>query len=164
VPKAFVEPFRGKTLCAQACGDLLLIVHGESTPAEAEWAEMLAFTRGQRARALLVITPKNCRGPTATQRSAAAATWEGLGYRAPMVMITDSRLSRGMMTAVRWLTKQSATAYAPEQFGRACEQLGLDEAACASVRTEAFALARHLHVEHELSYLDPAGGERSVAV
>jgi hypothetical protein len=143
---------------------LLIIVHGAARPADTDWTEMLALTRKARPRALLVVTPKSCPGPTATQRSAAAATWGGLGYRAPMIMLTESRLLRGMMTAVQWLTTQSATAYAPEQVGRACEDLGLDEAAFTAVRSEAFAMARHLHVEHELAYLDPALGKRPLAV
>jgi hypothetical protein len=139
---------------------VIVIVHGAVRPSDAEWREVLDRSLHRKPRGLIVFSPKSCPGPTATQRSEAAATWKAIGDRVPMAMVTDSRIIRGMVTAVQWLTKQPATAHAPERVEAACGAVGLDEAACATLRAEAFDMARHLGVEDELGYLAP----HSVAV
>jgi hypothetical protein len=159
-----VEPLRGQTIAASACGDLLLLVHGACAASDEEWATLMDLSRALRPRALFVFTPAGCPGPTATQRNVAAGTWKDLGYKAPIVLLTESRLLRGMLTAIHWLSKQQATAYAPNDLGLACDALHVDARTGMALRVEAFAMAGHLGVQSQLAYLDPASGNRAVAV
>jgi hypothetical protein len=151
---------RGQTVCAFAYEDVVVVVHGASRPADGEWGVMIDLWVQHRPRALVVFTPRSCPGPTAKQRSEVATAWKTIGDHVPMAMITESRVIRGMLTAMQWLTRQPATPYAPNKLEAACHALGIDEAACAALRAEALDMARHLGVEDELSYLSP----HSVAV
>lgn len=158
-----MEPFRGQTLCVTACDDLVVVVHGAEAPSDGEWSELLRQGVKLRPRALLVFTPPGCPGPSAKQRGAAAATWLELGYQAPIALITESRLLRGALLAIQWITKQPATAYAPSDLERACDALALDPDARVTMRQVAFELAQHLGVAPALSYLNPSSDSRSVA-
>jgi hypothetical protein len=153
--EGLVEPLRGQSMNACLCGDLLLLVHATCTPNDAEWSQLQDMARRTRPRALFVFAPPGCPGPTAKQRGIAAATWSGLGYQAKIALMTDSRLLRGMLTAIQWLTKQETWCFAPKDFDLACNALGIDAETKAIVCTEAFAMAREFGLSEELAYLDP---------
>jgi hypothetical protein len=117
-----------------------------------------------RPRTLCVFIPNSCPGPTATQRSSAANYWSRVGERAPMALLTESRLLRGMLTAMQWLTKHAATPYSPKGLELAFDEIDVKKETRGQLRAEAFGMAKHLGVAVELAYLDPGTDTRSLAV
>jgi hypothetical protein len=141
-------------MIAARCADLLLIVHGGEGPSDEDWHAMLALAEQTRPRALLVFAPAACPGPNRVQRRRAAVMWKGLGYRAPLVLLSESRLLRGMVTATEWVTRQPAWSFAPTEVALAWDALGLDRETRAFSCAMAWGMAGELGVAEDLAYLE----------
>jgi hypothetical protein len=85
-------------------GDVLVLVHGAQNPRDSEWNAYVEYARaavhgGQPLTALLVTTLGG--SPNASQRKAILAA--GGDKLVPTCVCTDSRVARGVITAIRWV-------------------------------------------------------------
>lgn len=110
---------------------LLLALHGEAAPSEAEWdrycaaiPRVLAHPNGMG----MVLTDGGT--PTTAQRDRMRKV-DGGAVRCNAI-ISDSAIVRGVVTAVSWFNPKIC-AFAPDEFSRACKLIGLDAAQIASV-------------------------------
>jgi hypothetical protein len=111
---AGTEPSRfllGKTLAVYHRAHIGVVVHASVAPSAADWTAML-HAMDPRTRAILVLVPPGCPGPSAAQRKETADHWLGHGDMPPTAVVTDSRLHRGIITAINWLVGNGVKAYA----------------------------------------------------
>lgn len=88
-----------------AHGVLVQVHFGE--PTDAEWTKMLGhmLERKDTLRAVLAVGQGDG-GPTSRQRAELAETLKRMPRRLPFALLTDSRVARGVLTAINWLTKK----------------------------------------------------------
>lgn len=97
------------TLLFERVGLLALLVHDERDPSAADWSQWVQFyataTREHNVRDLLVLSRGG--GPNSRQRTEVVNALVGcLGpgaMRLRTAVCTDSRLARGITTAIGWL-------------------------------------------------------------
>jgi hypothetical protein len=85
-------------------GDLLVLVHGAQNPSHTEWHAYVEYAHaavrgGKPLTALLVTTLGG--SPNAAQRRAILTA--GGERLVPTCVCTDSKVARGVITALRWL-------------------------------------------------------------
>jgi hypothetical protein len=77
-------------------------------PMDAEWAAMLDFMVRHKATIKAVLTiSQGDSGPTSKQRADLAESLKHMARRLPFALLTDSRVARGVLTAINWLTKRA---------------------------------------------------------
>lgn len=78
-------PATGRRMCFEINGSLLLVIHGASPPADAEWDEFLAAMTGilDRHPPALVVTAGG--GPTPAQRKRMNDLYKGMSPRTAVV-------------------------------------------------------------------------------
>ncbi len=142
------------TMLYSAEGPVLVTVHGKEPPSDDEWLRYLEASKAHfgSARASLVITEGG--GPNGRQRALLSERYPEFGP-VPVAVITDSPLTRGVVTALRWLGK-NIRAFRPTDLAGAFEYLEVP-----SGDREAL-LHRVARVRSELRSID--GEERARAV
>ena len=104
--------------------DVLLMVSGELDASDQDlstWLERLAV---QDYRALLISTRGNG-GLTSKQRGRIAEFWKRAGRKPPPVaLVSDSAVSRGVLTAISWLLESPTKAFSPSDLRGALAFLG----------------------------------------
>jgi hypothetical protein len=130
------------TIRWQAVKDVMLCVHGEEPPTSDEWR---AFVRGCDAlgsskgmRVLLVLANVSL---SAVQRGDAADTLKRNQVKLAAI-VTASRLTRGVVTAIGWVTGVNR-AYSPAELSLALDEVRVD----GQTREELRRLAREFAVE-----------------
>jgi hypothetical protein len=84
-----------------------------SEPTDAEWTKMLQHmvARKDTLKAVLAVGHGEA-GPTSKQRAQLAETLKRIPRKLSFALITNSRVARGVMTAINWLTKKHAQSQA----------------------------------------------------
>jgi hypothetical protein len=104
--------------------ELVLLVHGPSAPADADWERAIRTfrsfgvalrARGAKSRCL-VWTPSG-HGPNAKQRRLLDETNTGLSPR--VAVVSGSVMARGIVTAISWIGHTEIVAYSPDQLDEA---------------------------------------------
>jgi hypothetical protein len=130
-----------------AIDDVMLCVHSMEPPTETEWkafidaCDELGRRRGIRgllALANVSLTPK--------QRGNAADTLKRNKTELAAV-VTESRLTRGAVTAIGWITGVNR-AYSPQELDRAFQDLRVSTITRNAMRTAAKEFCVELGVEH----------------
>lgn len=102
-------------------GDLLLVVHADVPPSEAEWSEMLRVRDdAERLTGILVSAPPKA-SINASQRADVQSYLEETG--ASIAVLTHSKLVRGAAFAVAWFGLP-VRAFPPNELGEALAFLG----------------------------------------
>lgn len=101
---------------------LLMVMRDQGSDQDlSTWLERLAV---QDYRALLISTHGSA-GHTSKQRGRIAEFWRSAGRKPPPVaLLSDSALSRGVLTAIGWLLENPFKAFSPSEVGEALAFLG----------------------------------------
>lgn len=128
---------RDDALVWRVVNNVLVVVHGRDAPRDESWAELLrastqAQADGKRSvihrRAILIYSLGGL--PTAAQRSLLKKVKLPSGSTAPpIVLVSDSPLARGVLTAVSWIVPglSSLRTYSLERRFAALQALELGE-------------------------------------
>jgi hypothetical protein len=110
---------------------LLLALHGEAAPSDAEWEPYLdAIPRVLAHPSGMGIVLTDGGTPSSAQRERMRRK-DGGAVRCNAI-ITDNAIVRGVVTAVSWFNPKIC-AFAPDDFSRACQLIGLDDTQITSV-------------------------------
>lgn len=97
-----------------------VVVVGSGTPADADWAELVAAMKRDRHRRTLVVSGGG--GPSASQRKAILDASGGKGL--PAAIISDSVVVRGIATAIAWFVPE-VRVFPPGDLQGALDHLGV---------------------------------------
>lgn len=126
------------------CGSHVLLVHGEQTPSDAEWAAYLADLArwiGDQA-GLLIFTDGG--GPTSAQRRALREVVQAAdGADTPTAVVSSNRLVRGIVIAIS-LFAPRIRVFTPEALGAALAHVGVTPDERDEVMAKISALRRGL--------------------
>lgn len=130
------------TVLYRRVGRVFVGVHGETNPSEADWADMMKAMRSAVGLGCVLIYSA---GATlnATQRSEAAAAIKK--HNARVVLITDSILARGAVTAIGWIAG-SIKAFSPAQLQQGINYLQLSTLERSQVQSTVAELRAQLRV------------------
>jgi hypothetical protein len=120
---------------------ILICVHGEEEPSDADWAVFLNETRARGRVAEGILVHSLGGGPNARQREAARVLWrEVLGSDAKipdMAVLTASALVRGIVTVAAWFFPRTPRSFAPHEVDAALNHLRIEGSARrAAVKVE----------------------------
>ncbi len=91
-----------RTIAFAAVDEILVLVHSSADPSDAEWEAWIERERRRTHRALLISTAGGA--PNSRQRARVAeATPYARGQRPPVALLTDSAVTRHVMTAFAWI-------------------------------------------------------------
>ena len=87
-------------------GGVLVQVHRDSPPDE-EWNGLVSYLddRLEQLVGVLIITVGDG-GPSVSQRSTLSAVLKRMRPSTQIVMLTDSLIARGALTAINWMTRR----------------------------------------------------------
>ena len=104
-----------------------IVVHTAEPPSDDEWAEYLehAGRHIRDVRGILACSPTV--GPNSHQRRVATEHWDKLGITPTIAVLTRSKVTRGIVTALSWFMGTSVRAHAMSDFDGAARHLGLDD-------------------------------------
>lgn len=122
--------------------DVAIVVHGAGSPAAQEFRECLAALErlDGRLRGMLAVAAGG--GPTALQRAEIVRRFRRLRH-VPFILVSDSRFSRGVFTALGWLlpdARRNMRAFARKDVDAAVECLAREPARRRRVQTAVLAL------------------------
>lgn len=120
------QDYASPTMACSVVGDVLVAVHAEANPTDADWAAYLDACRTlqvtNQAIRVLVITYGGT--PTSTQRSALNELNKQATDPTRVAVMVDSRITRGAVTALSWFNPE-VRAFGLKQLGDACAHLGV---------------------------------------
>lgn len=124
------------TMLFERVGDVLVLVHGAADPRETEWNAYVEYARaavhgGQPLTGLLVTTLGG--SPNASQRKAILTA--GGDRLVPTCVCTDSKVARGVITAIRWLASVPMHALPLNDIETALQLLSVPAEQHAAVRS-----------------------------
>jgi hypothetical protein len=108
--------------------DLLLVVHDEHAPGDAEWDRWLGAHTAAAASVHAVLIYSTGGAPSSAHRKKLLETIERLPRAPAVFMVTSSALVRGVVTALSWFLPmpQRAKTFRLEELDRALALLDLD--------------------------------------
>lgn len=111
--------------------DIGVIVHGAGAPSAAEWQEWLAEYRRKSSLLSGVFIYSLGGGPTSAQRTDLLKIVDKLQHVPQTVMVTESAMVRGIITALSWFVAPAkrARVFSPADLENAFGVLGLSESA-----------------------------------
>ena len=114
-------------------GIVHVVVHTREDPSDGDWDEYVddLERNANNIRGLLVYT--EAAGPSAEQRKKAVAMWERMGIQRQTAVMTGSRVTRGIVTAMSWVMGSAIRAYHVNDFAGAVKSLGLSDDESAAV-------------------------------
>ena len=133
------------TMAFATLDQILLIVHSERDPNDAEWSRLLHHAAWQPYSGILVVTRGG--GPTPKQRKELDTYW-GPGGAPPVAVATDSRAARGVLTALHWFLRHPVRGFAACEVPVALNHLGashLERAVLALIQKAELRLRVSLH-------------------
>ncbi len=89
-------------------GVMVQVHHG--APTDKEWSDMLAAieSRSKTLKSALAVSRSEA-SPSSKQREALARTLKATRSDLRFALLTDSRMARGVLTAINWLTGNHGT-------------------------------------------------------
>ncbi|HTQ04988.1 MAG TPA: hypothetical protein VMI54_14085 [Polyangiaceae bacterium] len=138
-----------------SAGPVFVTVHGTEAPSDEEWLRYLETGKAHFAgvRASLIITEGG--GPNGQQRALLTERYPEFGPL-PVAVVSDSPLTRGIVTALRWLGK-NIRAFRPTDLAGAFEYLDVP------IPEREALLHRVAHVRSELRSINAEERARAVA-
>jgi len=106
-------------------GEIMVVIHTSYAPSDAEWREYVDGVGSCDLETMRSIVITDGGAPTAQQRKAVNDLLGG--RQVPGVVISPSTFVRGVVTALAWFNP-GLKAFAPEEFGKACQYLELSPA------------------------------------
>lgn len=126
-------------------GRVACTVHTAQAPSDDEWRNYLEFARGFHAtEGLRVLVVSHGGGPNGRQRRELIDAMPG--QRAPVAMLTNSALMRGVGTAVGWFNR-SLQVFDLHGLAEAFDHLGLDPREREEVRLTIRGLEQELGLQ-----------------
>lgn len=122
-------------------GGLMLLAHSTRAPSDAEWELYLAELRKHDPTTLKTLTFTDGGAPNGAQRTLVNEHLNGRTSTA--VVVTASRLVRGVVTALRW-SNPTLKAFPPDDVDGALRYLGVSEGDASRVHREMQVLRRRL--------------------
>jgi hypothetical protein len=117
--------------------DGIMVQVVSSSPTDDEWRKLLDFMGVHKSalRAVIVFVHAND-GLSAKQRSELAEVLKGMRRGFRTAVMTDSQVTRGILTALNWLTKKQddSKTFAPDAFDDAMTFLGAGAPESRAVR------------------------------
>ncbi|PRP91263.1 hypothetical protein ENSA5_56760 [Enhygromyxa salina] len=107
-------------------GLLHIVVHTEESPSDEDWDKYLADVVEHAAGCKGVLVYTRRAGPSAQQRARSNAAFESFGSDSLVAIMTGSRLTLGIVTAVSWVVGGNIKAFSTHDFEGAAAHLGLD--------------------------------------
>ena len=130
-----------RTMACEDLGDVFLLVHGPMNPDPQEWATLLQEARKKRQPKHLVIAGEVQLTPR--QRAQVA---EILDFPCKAAVMLSSPITRGMVTAIGWLTGKHR-AFAMTDLAGALAYLDVAPERYAEIRDRVAALQRGLSAQ-----------------
>jgi hypothetical protein len=94
-----------RTIAFAAVDSLLILCHTSAPPSDAEWDTLIAYEVGHPQRGLLISTDGGA--PNSRQRARVAEARRGMiDAKRPVALLTDSAVTRSIMTAFAWILGQ----------------------------------------------------------
>jgi hypothetical protein len=125
----------GLTFGATRQGVMVQIYY--AVPADPEWDDMLTFTAARRSslRAFLAVARGGI-GPTSKQRQRLAEVLKAFPLQVPFALMSDSRVNRGVLTAINWITGRGnvSRAFPVQELDPAFDFLKVEMGARGEVR------------------------------
>jgi hypothetical protein len=118
--------------------DLLLVVHDEHAPGDAEWDRWLRDYAAGAADLRAMIVYSLGGGPASAQRKKLLETISQLPRAPDVFMVTSSALARGVVTALSWFLPAAhrAKTFRLDELDRVFAVLDLDAAARKAAKLE----------------------------
>ena len=131
-------------------------VHTESDPSDEDWNAYVddASRYASDIKGLLVYSTKV--GPSASQRSHSSEVLNRLAPNLRVAIMTGSRMTQGIVTAVSWVIGDKIKAFSTRDFNGAATFLDLDHEEQLRVRVIFKQLARSAGVEID-AFADESG-------
>lgn len=117
-----------------AVNNLYVVVHNEAPPGPEEWKAYVDAMALEAPRMRALIVHSYGGGPNTVQRQYVADMWKRVGKNPPIAVISSSRTTRGVVTALNWVLSQEIKAFPIGAEERAFEYLGLDAREQAAAR------------------------------
>lgn len=130
-----------KTMAFKVAGGLFLIVHTKDPPTDDEWTSYVKLVDKQGAEPLPQIVFTEGGGPSAKQRRDFTEMLNG--RKIPVVVLTDSTMIRGIVTAISWFNDKLKT-FPPVQIKDAFRYLRVPESAWPQIEDELGKLRKEL--------------------
>jgi len=106
-------------------GTIVVCVHNQQAPSDAEWREFLEVWRGHRDQIAGQIVYSAGGAPNARQREDSLAIIHQRSAGAPpTAVVTDSMLVRGAVTAISWVVRERIRAFRSDALIEACQFIG----------------------------------------
>jgi hypothetical protein len=116
--------------CTSPHGNYILLLHTAEHPATAEWREYVSAVQALLAESTAMVrafVATDGGSPNATQRRLLAdAVMRGTQMHTHV--FTSDLFIRSVVTAFSWIAKPGATAHAPWELGKVCENCGVSVA------------------------------------
>ena len=107
-------------------GAVHIVVHTEEAPSDEDWKAYVEDA-GQYItdiKGLLVYSFKV--GPSASQRAYSSAAFKKMGADLSVAIMTGSRVTQGIVTAISWAIGDKIRAFSSRDFAGAVDYIGLD--------------------------------------
>ena len=111
------------TVCTNV-GDVFVAVHDAQPPTDADWNATIRHYRKFKPQIRCGLIVSEGGGPTAPQRKALAG--EEASDKVPRAVVTSSAVTRGIVTAMRWIG-QDIRAFSPDELVGAFRFLGIPD-------------------------------------
>src|SRR5690242_12233709 len=115
----------------------VMVQHFTSSPTAGEWTALLEFLVAHKdtVRAVISIVPGDY-APTSRQRAELAEALKKVRPRLPFALLTNSIATRGVLTAINWLTRKQdeSRAFPLDGLEPAMTFLALNDPEKAAVR------------------------------
>jgi hypothetical protein len=119
----------GQTLRYELAGTLLVLVHGERSPADTDWDDYTDALRAHAHEITGVLVATDGAGPDGRQRVKLNDLVRQRGGSFPTAVVTGSVVARGIVTALGWFNPK-LRAFAPAELADAVVYLGADPQRC----------------------------------
>jgi hypothetical protein len=121
---------------------IAIVVHSDEAPADDDWDAYIADVAKHVAQINGVLVYSDKVGPSAPQRARSHAAFVKAGKELETVIMTGSRVVRGIVTALNWAVDGKVKAFSTHDFDPAIAVFKLDADQVLKVRVTLKQLAR----------------------
>jgi hypothetical protein len=122
-----------RTLAFGSYMSCVILVHSEAAPSDKDWGKYIDFIKAQkRPETKILVVGKGGPPPSAAQRAKLATVFEKSGV--PTAVLTDSQISRGVVTALNWIFPQKLAAFPTARLEDALIYVGLPVGIAPDIR------------------------------
>jgi hypothetical protein len=141
-------------------GAVAIVVHTDDAPADDDWDAYIADVVKNVADINGVLVYSDKVGPSAPQRARSHTAFVSTGRSLETVIMTGSRVVRGIVTALNWAVDGKVKAFSTHDFDPAIAVFKLDADQVLKVRVTLKQLARSANVTID-AFADESGQFRA---